>query len=258
MAGGAPPDAWDPTQYERFRAERKKPFLDLLASIDPRPSMRIVDLGCGTGDLTRELHGRLAARETLGIDRSAAMLARAVPAPGLRFELGDAAGVAGSWDLVFSNSALHWVPDHAALFARLERALAPGGQLAVQMPSNFGHPSHRVAASVAREEPFRSALSGWEREVPVLAPEAYAALLHRLGFSEQSVRLQVYGHLLPRREDVVEWVKGTLLTDYQARLPPASWPRFLERYREALLPLLEDQEPFFYAYPRLLIWGRKK
>ena len=140
---------------------------------------------------------------------------------GLTFELGDIAEWAPSepFDLVFSNAALHWVDDHAALFARLTSALAPGGQLAVQVPANHDHPSHLVAERVAGEEPFREALGGYVRRTPVLAPERYAELLHRLGYGSQHVRLQVYLHVLPEPGAVVDWVKGTLLTDYRRRLP---------------------------------------
>src|SRR5262245_47830693 len=72
----SPSPDWNPCQYERFRNERSQPFFDLLDLVQPRPEMRVVDLGCGTGELTRELHRRLAARETVGIDNSPAMLAR--------------------------------------------------------------------------------------------------------------------------------------------------------------------------------------
>jgi len=250
---------WDPDQYNRFRAERQQPLLDLLALVRRRPDMRIVDLGCGTGETTRLVHERLAACDTLGIDSSETMLAKSAAhaAEGVRFARADIAAFAarGEYDLVFSNAALHWLPDHPALFARLTAALRPEGQLAVQMPANFDQPSHIVAAAVAGEEPFCGALGGYAVGRPVHAPETYAALLHRLGYREQSVRLQVYAHVLPARDDVIEWVKGSLLTEYERRMPADLWPRFLARYRERLLPELDASRPFFYPFKRVLIWG---
>ena len=250
---------WNPEQYERFRHERAQPFLDLMALVRPRPAMRVVDLGCGTGELTQRLHRHLEARETLGIDTSAAMLERAAAfaGDGLRFAAGDLAALPGDggFDLVFSNAAVQWVDDHPALLPRLVAALAPGGQLAIQVPANHDHPSHTVAAAVAAEPPFRAALAGYVRRSPVLAPEDYAALLDRLGAREQHVRLQVYGHHLASREAVVEWVRGTLLTDYQRRLAPELFDRFLARYRERLLPDLPDTRPHFYPFKRILLWA---
>src|SRR5262249_33562076 len=149
---------WNPEQYDRFKRERQQPFFDLLALVRPKSDLTVVDLGCGTGELTHILHERLRARQTRGADNSPAMLAKAEAhrAPGLTFELGDigeigAAALAGPFDLVFSNAALHWIDDHEALFGRLARTLAEGGQLAVQMPANFDHPSHAIANAIARE-----------------------------------------------------------------------------------------------------------
>jgi len=256
-----PRDTWQPEQYERFARERRQPGLDLMGLVQPRPRMRIVDLGCGTGELTRELHAKLGAEETLGVDSSAAMLDRARPraGDGVRFALGDVATFAAErpYDLVFSNAALHWVADHEELFSRLTGVLAPGGQLAVQVPANHDQPSHRVAAELAAEEPFRSALAGRTRSNQILEPTAYAALLDRLGYGEQIVRLQVYGHHLASREEVVEWVKGTTLTAYQEALSPALFADFLERYRTRLLAQLEDRRPFFFPFKRLFLWARR-
>jgi trans-aconitate 2-methyltransferase len=230
---------WNPEQYERFKAERSQPFWDLVALIDPAPNMRIADLGCGTGELTRALHEKLGARETVGVDKSASMLAKAPAAPGLKFrqqsieEFSD-----GGFDLIFSNAALQWVADHERLFPRIARL---GNQLAVQMPANDDHPSHLAAAEVARE------LGMEVRPAYVLPPERYASLLHEIGFRRQQVTLQVYGHLLPSSEDVIEWVKGTLLTFYMHD------PRFIDRYRERLLQRIGVQRPYFYTYKRVLI-----
>lgn len=251
---------WDPAQYNRFRAERQQPLFDLIALVEPRPGLRVVDLGCGTGETTRLLHDRLPDAETLGLDGAEPMLAdsAAFATRGLRFARADIGAFAptADYDLIFSNAALHWLPDHADLFGRLRRGLAAGGQLAVQMPANFDYPSHTVAARVAGEPPFREALNGFTLGTPVHAPAWYAALLHRLGFARQHVRLQVYAHVLDAPDAVVEWVRGTLLTAYQRRLPADLWPAYLARYRASLLAELPDERPFFYPFKRLLLWGR--
>lgn len=250
-------DKWNPEQYERFRDERSQPFFDLMALVEARPAMRVVDLGCGTGELTRLLHQTLKADATLGLDASAAMLARsqAFAGDGLRFEQRDIDEftAAGEFDLIFSNAALHWLQNHDALLARLTRALKPGGQLAVQMPANNDHPTHTIAAELAQQSPFREAMQGYARDWPVLKPEAYAALLYRLGFGRQSVRLQVYGHVLDSREGVIEWVKGTLLTDYEKRMPAELFAEFMRQFRERLFERLEDTRPYFYPFKRILL-----
>lgn len=253
-------DPWNPERYGRFAAERRLPFDDLVALLQPARAARLLDLGCGTGDLTRLLHERLGATETLGVDSSAAMLERAaaLAGGGLRFVEGDAGAFCdGHWDLVFSNAALHWVEDHERLLPRLAGLVAPGGQLAVQVPCNDHHPSHAVARAVAAESPFHEALGGWTRQSPVLTPERYAEQLARLGFTARRVRLEVYGHELASRDEVVEWVRGTTLTDYERRLPAGLWPTFLSRYRVLLAAALPDDRPFLYTYRRLLLWGRR-
>jgi trans-aconitate 2-methyltransferase len=256
-----PTDTWDPSQYERFSDERSAPFFDLLALVEPCPDGRVVDLGCGTGELTRALHERTRASTTLGIDSSEAMLERSKShaGDGLSFELEDIANwePAQPFDVVFSNAALHWVDDHLELFEKLTAAVRPGGQLAVQMPANHDHASHLAAERVAAEEPFREALGGYVRKSPVLSPESYATLLARLGYEAQQVRMQVYLHMLPEATAVVDWVKGTLLTDYKRRLPDDLYEDFVSRYRELLLAELGEDRPFLFSFKRLLLWGRR-
>ncbi|MCB9898238.1 MAG: methyltransferase domain-containing protein [Planctomycetes bacterium] len=237
----------------------------MLGSLDARGdgSARrgvALDLGCGTGEGTSWLAERSGCATTIGLDTSAAMLERAPrDLPGLHFVRGDIAAppLRGPVDVLFSNAALHWLPDHPALLARLTGLVAPGGRLAVQVPGNHRHPSQRVAVEVAREEPFASLLGGFVRESPVLEPERYVEILHGLGFTDLDVRVVVYPHLLPEPADVVGWVRGTTLTDYERRLPEQAYARFLERYREALLAVLPDERPCLFTFRRVFFAARR-
>lgn len=255
-------DAWSPKQYELFKEERQQPFFDLLSLIKKaKPIANAVDLGCGTGELTQILHRNLQIGETLGIDSSKSMLmkAREFKDYGLAIE----EGLLEKWhapdgvDLIFSNAALQWAPDHRALIPLLLTNLRPGGQIAVQVPANHDHITHRLAAEVAQEEPFNMVLGGYTRISPVLLIEEYAALLHSQGLTDVVCYMKVYGHVLPSPRSVIEWVRGTLLTDYQARMKPDLYSQFLERYTERLLGALCD-EPYFYPFKRILFRAVKK
>src|SRR5947207_11647180 len=112
---------WDPDRYHQFQRERFAPFEDLMALVHRRPGLRAIDLGCGTGELTRRLADALPESDVLGIDNSPEMLARAaeLARPGLRFEPIPIEAVTGVWDLVFSHAAVQWVDDHEAFIPRL-------------------------------------------------------------------------------------------------------------------------------------------
>ena len=258
-------DKWNPEQYARFRAERSQPFFDLLGLVRARPGMRVVDLGCGTGELTAAMHRQIEASETIGVDNSAAMLTEsaAFTGDGVRFESADLRDFAArseharAFDLVFSNACLQWVPEQAAIIEQLTGLLNADGQIAIQVPSNEDHPSHIVAREIASEQPFAEALGGHVRRFSNLTLDGYAHLFDRMGYSEQKIRMQVYAQRLPSSADVVEWVRGSLLTDYQKRLSPELFALFLDRYRTRLLGQLEDRRPFLYPYKRILVWAAR-
>jgi trans-aconitate 2-methyltransferase len=253
---------WNPDQYLKFASERAKPFFDLLAMVEPVPGGKVIDLGCGTGELTARLHEHTGAATTLGIDSSQEMLARArvFEGPGLRFELSEIASFEeeSSYDVVFANASLLWVPDHERLLRRLAAGLCPDGQLAVQVPANAEHPSHAIAIELAQEHPFIDHMGSDPTAAAhaVLPPERYAELLDAIGFSDQHVRLQVYGHHLSSSSAVAEWTKGTTLLRFQSMLPADLFNLFEERYRQRLGAVLSEQTPYFYTFKRILFWAR--
>src|SRR6266516_3659447 len=136
---------WDPAQYLKFAGPRLRPALDLLQRIDCEAPSRVYDLGAGAGNVTRLIAARWPEARIVGIDGSAEMLAKAAAEnPEIEWRQADLA----SWrperpaDVIYSNAALHWLDDHERLFPALFAGLAPGSVLAVQIPRNFGAPSH--------------------------------------------------------------------------------------------------------------------
>ena len=249
-------DAWDAARYDRFADQRRRPALDLLARVHPIPGGRAADLGCGDGWCTSLLHERTGAAETVGIDASARMLegSDANRRDGIRFEQGDIADLDGEWDVLFANASLQWLPDHRGLLPALVQRLRPGGQLAFQVPANFGHPSHTVADEVGR----RFGLEPLDRTIGALDPATYAEVLHAAGLTDLDVVLRVYGHAMGRTDEVIDWVSGTLLTSFESRLPPEDFAAFRAEYRTTLLARLGDPDgtqPYFYAFPRILASG---
>lgn len=222
---------WDARQYEKFRAERTRPFFDLLARIPDRPYKSIVDLGCGTGDLTAGLAEHWPEARVIGVDGSDEMLAAAEGQanPGvLDFVKGDIA----TWrsaqpvDLIVANAALHWIPDHAALLARLAAALSPKGVIAVQMPANFESPSHVL---------LREAVAGKVtlRHDIVLPIAEYVGILQGLGLSVDAWET-VYQHVLPGKDAVLEWVQGSALRPVLKALEGADRDEVLASYAAKL------------------------
>ncbi|HLO31958.1 MAG TPA: methyltransferase domain-containing protein [Anaerolineales bacterium] len=248
---------WDPKQYHKFQAERSAPFFDLLALVEIRPNLKVVDLGCGTGELTRQLAEALPDSEVTGVDSSSQMLekARLFSGPNLHFEQGDQSQLTAEWDLIFSNAALQWTENHTELIPRLYERLNPGGQMAVQVPSNHNHISHQIYRETASQEPFRSILNGFQRYAPVLSIDEYARLFFVCGAEHIVVFEKVYPHILEDSDAVVEWISGTALVPYFERLGEHK-QEFIGAIREKMYAALPDR-PVFYPFRRTLFSARK-
>jgi trans-aconitate 2-methyltransferase len=243
---------WDPELYLRFRKERERPFHDLLALVPSRPDLDVVDLGCGHGGPTRLLHEHLPGSRVTGIDPDPAMLAKARDTvAGVRFVEGRAEDLAGEWDVILSNAALHWVDDHERLVPALFARLRPGGRLAVQVPANHDAPAHRALEETARSEPFADFLDGWVRRTPVLPVERYLALLHAAEAVDLVGFEKVYPHVLPDADAVAEWTRGTTLVPYLERLPGADREPFVASFTRRVRDAFPGG-PVFFPFRRVL------
>lgn len=201
---------WDPARYLTYADERGRAFVDLIARVAADRPRRVVDLGCGPGNLTTLLAERWPDAEALGLDSSPEMIAAArSAAPGTTFEVGDLRewAPAGPVDVLVSNATLQWLPDHLALLPRLVSAVAPGGWLAFQVPGNFGEPSHTIRDELAAEAPYAEHTRGVA--VPSSHdPAVYLDALIGLGCSVDAWET-TYLHVLTGADPVFTWVSGT-------------------------------------------------
>ena len=235
---------WNPDQYQRFSEHRSRPFFDLIARIDAPRAKRIADLGCGPGNLTANLSGRWSESTVTGVDNSAEMLEKAntFTNPHLEFELADLS----TWqpkelqDVIVSNAALQWVPNHEALIPRLAGLLEPDGCLAVQMPNNFDQASHVAINQICSSPRWNKQLGNLDSALRHAKPlEWYVTQLSNLGFQVDAWETN-YQHILPGENAVLEWVKGTALRPMLAVLE-ADQNEFLEQCRQRLLEVYPPQ-----------------
>lgn len=247
---------WDPECYRKFQKERLEPLNDLLKLIVIKAGMNVVDLGCGTGEITNKVADRLPGSAVLGIDSSPEMLSRAkrLERPGLSFKLCSIEDTSGKWDLIFSNAAIHWIENHEALIPRLFSQLESGGQILIQVPSNHLHPTQTILKEIAGERTFKKALNGWVRNSPVLSISEYADSLYQSGGKNIVIFEKVYPHVLNDVDAVIDWMCGSVLIPYFDRLPKELHESFVGLYRKRLLEKWPEG-PVFFPYRRILFAG---
>jgi trans-aconitate 2-methyltransferase len=255
--------SWDPAQYERYKAYRDRPALDLMVQIpgDLAPG-EIWDLGCGTGEHAALLKRRHPTASVHGLDSSPEMLAR-----------GRARGEDIDWveqgvedwapatapDLIFTNAALQWLPDHGRLFPRLAQTLAPGGVLACQMPISYIAPWHMLMRETAADGPWAQTLAKVEGVRPLAEPEDYCGWLAPLCESVD-IWTTTYLHALTGEDAIVDWMLGTGLRPYvEALSSDADRSAFLDAYRRRLttaFPRRPDGTTLL-PFPRLFLVARR-
>ncbi|MDF1856533.1 methyltransferase domain-containing protein [Pseudooceanicola sp.] len=233
---------WNPESYSRFAGLRLRPALDLLARVGWLPAGDICDLGCGTGVVGPLLATRFPDRRILGVDASPAMLDKARDT-GAYSALTQADIT--EWRpeppaaLIYSNAALHWLPDHPRLLAQLASRVAAGGMLAVQVPHQNRAPSHRIWLDLVAEH-FPGRID--PDSIPgVLDPTEYHHLLAPLGRSD--IWETEYYQILPAAEaghPVRHFTSSTFARPILDRLDPEETAQI-----ETLYDAVMDQ-----AYPR--------
>jgi trans-aconitate 2-methyltransferase len=253
------PMLWDPAVYGEFAAERGRAFHDLVARIEASRPRRVIDLGCGRGDLTASLAARWPSADVEGIDSSPEMISSAPAGGRLSFRIGDVE----SWtppadvDVIVSNATLQWVPTHRVLLGAWAAALPAGGWLAFQVPGNFGSFSHTLLQSLAHSQRWAPALTGiLPADDVVGTPEEYAGLLAAAGLTPD-VWETTYVHVLQGPDPVLRWMRGTSLRPVMAALAPEPYRLFEEEFAAQLRTAYPPTERgTLFPFRRIFAVGR--
>lgn len=241
---------WDPTTYLTFADHRGRPFVDLVGRIAADRPRRVVDLGCGPGNQTETLARRWPDAVIEGIDSSPEMV-EAARSRGVDAHVGDVNDwtPAEDTDVVVTNAVLQWVPEHRELLRRWAGALPSGAWLAMQVPGNFGAPSHVTIRELADSPEWAPALRDVVlREQDVVAtPREYADLLADAGCDVDAWET-TYMQRLSGPDPVLEWVTGTALRPIRAALDDERWDRFVAELAprlRAAYPMRQDGTTWF-------------
>jgi trans-aconitate 2-methyltransferase len=218
----------------------------------------VIDLGCGPGNSTELLVNRFPQAKVTGLDSSSSMLEQARKRlPQCTFFQADLTTWAPTEpaDLLFANAVFQWLPDHAAIMARLLDTLPPSGALAVQMPDNTKEPTHLLMSQFAKSGRWANNQTLAEAARGDLAePSAYYDAL-RPHCSRVEIWQTIYNHVMPGAEAIVEWFKGSALRPFLAPLDADEAKEFLGAYTAEVArhyaPRADGQ--ILLRFPRLFI-----
>jgi trans-aconitate 2-methyltransferase len=211
---------WDPDAYLKFEQERTRPSRDLVARIGLRSPRSIVDIGCGPGNSTRVLAETWPEADVTGLDNSTEMIDKARAAyPGNRWILADAAERQPdeTYDVVFSNAALQWIPSHERLLRHLFDATKEDGAVAVQVPFNTDSPLLQAIAAVSERPTWRDRLRGCSAQIFYRDEAYYYEIVSRLS-SKVDMWTTTYIHVMESQQSLLEWYSSTGLKIYLERI----------------------------------------
>jgi trans-aconitate 2-methyltransferase len=251
---------WEPQTYLRYADIRFRAGLDLIARLPQASYATVYDLGCGTGHLTQVLADRFPDAHVFGVDSSSQMLAEARREfPKISWIQADIT----SWrpdrapDLIFSNAALHWVPNHEKLVVGLVQLLRAGGVLAVQMPRHFESPSHVQLKDLVQQKRWRAKLE------PLLLAEVPSPGTYWKWLSPYTADLDIwetiYLQVLQGSDPVVDFMRGTALRPFLTVLPKEEAVEFVgefaQRMRAAYRP--ERTGETLFPFRRIFMVARR-
>lgn len=211
---------WNPNLYLKFEKERTQPVIDLISRIELDQPNRILDIGCGPGNSTRKLQERWPDAKIIGLDSSANMIEKARKAsPDIQWIHADANGdlsTLSTYDVVFSNAAIQWMPNHEVLIPKLFSLVNPIGVLAIQIPEVSKMPMQMAIEETAATKKWQH-ISIEGDTFTLNEADYYYDLLNKLS-DEVYIWETHYYHVMENHQQIIDWYTSTGMKPYLDRL----------------------------------------
>jgi trans-aconitate 2-methyltransferase len=207
---------WNPELYLTFNRERIQPSIDLVTRIHADNPKTIIDIGCGPGNSTQILAERWPKAKIVGIDNSPSMIEKAKKDyPLQEWRIVDAGKntIEGTYDIVFSNAAIQWIPGHAKLMKKLQGLLTENGTLAIQVPMFWDMPLGKSILCIAEDHRWAATTKGVKDLFTIHDCGFYYDVLSKL-FGKTDLWETHYMHQMESHSSILEMIRSTGLKPY--------------------------------------------
>jgi len=226
---------WNPEEYQDNSDNQQKWGVDLITNLKLTGNERVLDIGCGVGNITAAIAERLPKGSIIGIDSSPNMVRQAKKNcpiskhPNLSFMVKDASRMdfVNEFDIVFSNACLHWIKNHLPVLRGIQRSLHSGGRIMLQMGGR-DNAKHilEVIAILIKQPKWSSYFSDFVFPYGFYGPEDYQGWLAETGLTKKRLELVPKDMTHDRKDKFAAWIRTTWLPYTQA-LPASLREQFI-------------------------------
>ncbi|MBO9573872.1 MAG: methyltransferase domain-containing protein [Chitinophagaceae bacterium] len=194
----------------------------------------------------------------MGIDTSPEMLSKAPQQENISFaqrSIEEQLQQPDKWDVIVANASLQWINNHHNLFPEIISKILPGGQLAIQMPSQKENLLNQILYKLVHEAPYYEVLKNDIRQSPVLSLDEYTQMLFNNGAKDVIVYQKVYPIISQSIDTFYDFITGSALVPYMEKLPASIYWDFTKTFKERIAPHFTSL-PMVYSFKRIILVAR--
>lgn len=253
---------WDANIYNKYKKERMQPSIDLVSRLVGHKFNRIIDVGCGSGMSTKALMEVWKDAQIIGVDLSEDMLQKAKEElPECTFYQKDCSqrlDEFGTFDLIFSNAFMQWLPNQEEFIANSFQMLNDGGVFATQIPMFHEMPVSQCIVDAEKVIPSERINQVHECHFHCFSPLVYYDMIVKVT-SKVNMWITDYCHVMEDYEEIMTFLSGSAFRPYIEALNEQQWEQFTDEVRNNLKKMYPVQQngKILFPFKRCFLIGEK-